>query len=436
MLYLSTLIGKHISAAGGTRIGHVVDLVANLETPEEIDSKSVNRRPALWITGVVARKGLRGREMYIPVEAIDRLGSKGVVLCGDDIGFPDFEWHDGDVLLTRDMWDKQIIDLKQRKVVRVNDILLEARTLDADEGEPALKVSGVDVSLGSLLRRVRLSSLVRGITRKSLPAQVVEWDDMEMFGTNLPGSIRVQHKRLASMHPVEIARITDALSYRQGAELISALQDTLAADTIEEINPERQTDIVEQLPDDLAADIIEEMAPDEATDLLDVLPEDKAAALLEAMDEERAATLRTLMRYPDRTAGRAMTTDFVCVRPQMTVDEVIEANKSKFMSADLIYYMYVTVSEDDDTLAGVITVRDLLVQSKETPVRDFMLTSFIAVRPGEHEREVARKMAEYNLLALPVVDRNNKLQGVITIDDALDSLLPAGWKRHLPRIFN
>jgi Mg/Co/Ni transporter MgtE len=142
------------------------------------------------------------------------------------------------------------------------------------------------------------------------------------------------------------------------------------------------------------------------------------------------------MRYPDHTAGRAMTTDFVCVQPAMTVGQVIEANKPRFLAADLIYYMYVTASEDDDTLVGVITVRDLLVQSPDTHIGDFMFTDFLAVRPGEHEREVARKMAEYNLLALPVVDRNNTLLGVITIDDALDSLLPAGWKKHLPRIFS
>jgi magnesium transporter len=115
---------------------------------------------------------------------------------------------------------------------------------------------------------------------------------------------------------------------------------------------------------------------------------------------------------------------------------VIESNKPRFLTADLIYYMYVTASDGDDTLVGVITVRDLLLQSRETPVSDFMLTDFLAVRPGEHEREVARKMAEYNLLALPVVDRNNALLGVITIDDALDSLLPEGWKKRLPRIFS
>jgi Mg/Co/Ni transporter MgtE len=178
------------------------------------------------------------------------------------------------------------------------------------------------------------------------------------------------------------------------------------------------------------------MAPDAATDLLAELPEKKANAVLAEMGEERAADVRQLMRYPDHTAGREMTTDFVCVRPAMTVGDVIESNKPRFLTADLIYYMYVTASDGDDTLVGVITVRDLLLQSRETPVSDFMLTDFLAVRPGEHEREVARKMAEYNLLALPVVDRNNALLGVITIDDALDSLLPEGWKKRLPRIFS
>ena len=190
------------------------------------------------------------------------------------------------------------------------------------------------------------------------------------------------------------------------------------------------------MPDERAADIIEEMAPDEATDLMAELPEDKAGALLEEMDDEEAADVRQLLRYPDHTAGRAMTTDFVCVQPDMTVEEVIKQNRDLFLSSDLIYYMYVTESADSDDLVGVITVRDLLVNERDIKVADFMVTEFLSVRPGEQEREVARKMAEYNLLALPVVNRNNKLLGVITIDDALDSLLPEGWKKRIPRIFS
>jgi magnesium transporter len=146
--------------------------------------------------------------------------------------------------------------------------------------------------------------------------------------------------------------------------------------------------------------------------------------------------VRRLMRYPEHSAGGRMTTDFVRTVPSMTVREVIEANKPIFLTADLIYYIYVVDSEETNILEGIITVRDLLVHDPDKPVGDFMLRDVIAVRPAENEREVARLLAEYNLLAVPVVDRNRTLLGVVTVDDALDALLPEGWKKRLPRIFS
>ena len=197
----------------------------------------------------------------------------------------------------------------------------------------------------------------------------------------------------------------------------------------------RQTDIVEYIPEERAADILDEMSPDEASDLLADLPEEKADSLLHQMHEEEAEEVRYLMRYPEHSAGGRMTTDFVQVLPSMTVDAVIEANREILLSADLIYYMYAVETYEESKLVGVITVRDLLVHDRDKPVQDFMLTTFISVRPGEGEQEVARKMAEYNLLALPVVDAAGTLLGVVTVDDVLDALLPEGWKKRLPRIF-
>jgi Mg/Co/Ni transporter MgtE len=178
------------------------------------------------------------------------------------------------------------------------------------------------------------------------------------------------------------------------------------------------------------------MAPDEATDLLGDMSEEKAGALLEEMDQDDAREVRQLMRYPENSAGGTMTTDFVSCTPNMTAGEVIEANKPVFLTADLIYYIYVVASQATNELVGLITVRDLLVHDHERKVSDFMLTDLLTVGPAENQREVARKMAEYNLLALPVVDADNTLLGVVTVDDALDALLPEGWKKRLPRIFS
>jgi flagellar motility protein MotE (MotC chaperone) len=383
------------------------------------------------LKGLVARTGRAKAPFYLPIAQVDTLTDEGVMLNSARFDLEPFERHDGEMVISKDLWDRQIIDISQRRVLRVNDVCIEQT-----ESNGPWRIVGVDISMAGLARRLKLGKLFNMLRPPASQPPLVKWQNLDIFGTSMPGGVGLKHDKLARMHPVEIARITDAVSYHQGAEIIAALDDTLAADTLEEIDAERQIDIVMQIPEERAADIIEEMAPDEATDLMSELSEEKADALLDEMDDEEAADVRHLLRYPEHTAGRSMTTDFVCVRPTMTVAEVIEHNKQQFASDDLIYYMYVTDSDESKQLLGVITVRDLLVHDQDERVGSFMVTEFLSVRPAEHEREVARTMAEYNLLALPVVTRNNEMLGVITIDDALDSLLPEGWKKRIPRIFS
>ncbi len=451
MIYLSELKGKKVFDRQGNRLGQVLDLVAELAPSAQLAGEEGAIVPELpapssegetqeehhlpFITGILVRKGGKQPAFYVPMSQVDLLTRAGVTLDVPQAAMQPHERKAGEILLVRDLWDKQVIDLESRHVERVNDVALGEGRKSAGPA-PRLWVHGVDVGLGGLVRRLHLAGLVRAVGRRPLYSRVVPWAHLDVFGSNVPGGVAIHHKKLARLHPVEIARITDAVSYRQGAEIIAALDDTLAADTLEEISTTRQTDIVEYIPDERAADILEEMAPDEASDLLAELPEGKAGVLLGHMGEEEARPIRRLMRYDEDTAGGIMTTDFVRVLPNMTVAEVVQANKETFMSTDLIYYMYVVDEPAGSKLIGIITVRDLLVQGQSCLVSSFMLTEFISVYPGENKKEVARTMAEYNLIALPVVDDAGTLCGVVTVDDALDSLLPEGWQKRIPRIFS
>lgn len=452
MFYLSEIVGKKILDLNGNRVARVRDLVAEvLQTETSGNETQVVYQPtangeeqeetveydAPVIKGVIAHTGRKLPPFFLPIEQVQTLEPTKIKLKSSRVDLQPFERRPGEILLTHDLWDKQVIDLETRRVVRVNDVVVT--DAPAPSGEPASVrwwVRGVDVGVGGLAWRLHVARLLQNVAKKALQPRLVRWSHLDVFGSNMQGSVDLPHKKLSKLHPVEIARIADAVSYHQGAEIIASLDDTLAADTLEEIVAERQTDIVETMPEDRAADILEEMAPDEATDLLSELSEDKAGALLEQMDEEDAREVRQLMRYPENSAGGMMTTDFVRVLPTMTVEQVIETNKPLFLSADLIYYMYVIDDESEQNLVGIITVRDLLVHERDEIVRDFMLKEFLSVRPDENKREVARKMAEYNLLALPVLDRKGLLLGVVTVDDALDALLPEGWQKRLPKIFS
>lgn len=460
MLYLSEIIGKRVYGPQGNSLGRVRDLVAELSntvlvvsdgeaTPgvvlvDTLDEPEEREVPI--IRGVLAGTGRKRLPFYLPQDQIADISAKGIKLNSARVDLRPFERRAGQILLTRDLWDKQVIDLERRKVVRVNDIVLSElvappgdgrpQATGQSEGQPQWWVRGVDVGLGGMVRRVHAAKIVGRINGKILHSHIVPWRHLDVFGSNVPGGVALKHEKLSKLHPVEIARITDSVSYLQGAEIIASLDDTLAADTLEEITADRQTDIVDQIPEGRAADILEEMAPDEASDLLSELPEDKAGSLLGQMDEEEAHPIRQLMLYPESSAGGMMTTDYVRVLPDMTVREVIDTNHEAFMCTDLIYYMYAVDNLDDNHLVGIITVRDLLVQPADKPVGEFMLKEILTARSGEDRREVARKMAQYNLVALPVVDKAGVLHGVVTVDDALDALLPEGWQKRLPKIFS
>jgi CBS domain-containing protein len=456
VFYLSDVTGKKIYDPQGNVVARIRDFVAELVPAAGTGSKEADKSHAegegkgeaearpddsevLVIKGLVADRGRGQKPFFIPVEQVASIDTGGVRLATHKLDLKPFEQRPGELLLARNLWDKQVVDLQNHKVVRVNDVLISDTPLEIDSSRQARWwVRGVDVrlSLSGILRRLHLARLFGILSPTSPPADIVPWKYVVMFGSNVPGGFPVQHSKLAALHPVEIARITDSVSYRQGAEIISSLNDTLAADTLEEIDESRQTDIVEQIPDERAADILEEMSPDEATDLLADLPDDKANSLLRQMDKQDAEEIRRLLRYPDDTAGGMMNTVFVKVLPTQTVGEVIESNKEAFGSADLIYYIYVVDPEDEQRLVGIITVRDLLVHDRGTKIGDIMLKDLIVVTPDESQKEVARKMAEYNLMALPVVDDSGRLLGVVTADDALDALLPEGWKRRIPRIFS
>ena len=175
------------------------------------------------------------------------------------------------------------------------------------------------------------------------------------------------------------------------------------------------------------------MDPDDAADLLADLPEEKAAALLASMRTKEARDVKQLLRYEEDTAGGIMTTEFVAVPPGMTAGQAIGRLRELEPDAETIYYMYVV--DDDGHLAGVFSLRDLLLARRDQKVEEFMEHHLISIHADAKLEEVAQVVAKYNLLALPIIDEENVLRGIVTVDDAIDIILPLTWKKRLPKIF-
>ncbi len=412
MLYLSQVLSRPIRDLEGDRVATVKDVIVRLGEEDH---------PPL--IGLVAR--YRRRDFFVSRWRITEFNEHGVRLNSDILDLRPFVRRDGEVLLARNVLDKQLIDVDGKRVVRVNDVQIIHAA-----GE--WRVTGADVSLQGLWRRLAPAGLIG--TRK--PVEVIDWSNVGYLATDeATVKLKSSSDKLARLHPVEIARLAEALSYHHGSEVVESLDDETAAETLEEMPAERQARILGDMDEERAADILEWMSPDEAADVLGDLPEEKAEELLGLMEDEEQAEVAELLPYEDDTAGGLMTTEFVTLPRELTVGEALARLREMAETPNMIYYLYVVEGEGSWQLSGVIALRSLILADPSVPLDEVMRSEFQRAHPDEPAKEVAQRIAEYNLLALPVVDESGDILGIITVDDAMEILLPKDWRQRLPRLF-
>jgi CBS domain-containing protein/sporulation protein YlmC with PRC-barrel domain len=412
MLYLSQVLGRPIRDLEGESVATVKDVITRLGEDDHPQ-----------VIGIVAR--YRRRDFFVSRWRITEISEAGVRLNSDVLNLRPFERREGEVLLARNVLDKQLIDVDGKRVVRVNDVQLI-------EVAGAWRVTGADVSLQGLWRRLAPAGFMG--TRK--PVEVIDWSDVGYLATDeATVQLKSASGKLARLHPVEIARLAEALSYHHGSEVVESLDDETAAETLEEMAAAQQARIISDMDEERAADILEWMSPDEAADVLGDLPEEKAEELLGLMEGEEQADVAELLPYEDDTAGGLMTTEFVTLPRELTVGAALARLREMAETPNMIYYLYVVEAEDSWQLIGVIALRSLILADQTAPLAAVMRTEFQSAHPNEPAKDVARRIAEYNLLALPVVDQAGDILGIITVDDAMEILLPKNWRQRLPRLF-
>jgi len=416
MLYLSQAIGRPVLDKNGEPLGKIDDLIVAVG----------DRYPP--VTGIVVRTN--GREIFLHWQSVGSLDAGGATLRTTAIDISKFHQRPNEIRLKRDLMDRQIVDIDGRKVVRVNDLRL-------DEVEGALHLVAVDVGASGLLRRLGIEGPWRTIARgfrRGVAERYIDWEDVDPLERTIASvKLRVPHKGLAELHPADLATIIDQLGRDDRVGLITSLDDEAAADAIGEMEPETQVDILEDLEPGRAADILEEMDPDEAADLVADLSDESRVEILGLMEKDEAEEVKELMTYGEDTAGGIMTTEFVAVPASLTAGQTIDRLRELEPEAETIYYVYVT--DDAGKLVGVLSLRDLIVAKPDTCISTFMFDEPVAVHTDASQEQVTDAVARYNLLALPVVDGEGHLEGIVTVDDAIDTLLPQPTKRHLPRLF-
>ena len=407
MLYLSQMMGKPVVDIQGEKIGTISDLA--------ISTGEVFPR----ITSLAFQGPGKVPFMISWRKYVDTFDEDGITLNAEahDIRFSYLQ--PDEVLLARDLLNRQIVDTQGLKVVRVNDLKLsvsgsQLRLLGAEVG-----ARGILRGLASWLERAVVA--VAKVFGKKIDEQIIAWNYMDLLDRDLSEvQLSVTHKRLDELHPADVADILEQLDPQQRANVFQHLDDAQATEAISEMDDEYQADFIEDLDDARAAGLLGDMDPDDAADIVRDLSYEKAETLLRLMGVEDATEIRRLLGYKDGTAGGMMTTQFVAVKADNTVGETIEVLRELDDDHPTVHYVYVL--NDYDEFVGVLSLRTLVLTDDARPVRDVMFDDVISATPDETEEDVAADIFKYELPAMPVVDEHNMLLGIVTVDDAWDAI--------------
>jgi CBS domain-containing protein/sporulation protein YlmC with PRC-barrel domain len=417
MLFASEFIGRPVADADGKRIGKLKDLLAS--------RMGEVAHPQVVAIEVKQPSGT----LFIPMNEVAALISLAIPLKKKISLITPYVPHPDDLHLVRDVLDKQIIDTDGMRVVRVND-------LELTRVNGSVYVANVDISGSGLIRRLGLVSLADRLASRSHPSElpsIISWENIELLSSDQPMRLKVPTSKMSELHPADLAEIISDLTRQEGSKILETLDIQTLADKLEEVEPDFQASLIERMPDDRVADVLEEMAPDEAADLLAELPQERKHELLELMEDDEAEDVRKLLTYPEDTAGGIMNTEYFIVSPAITAAQVMQKLRETAPEAETIYYIY--VGDEQEHLQGVFSLRQLVLVQPDTLVSDFMEKRVVTVDINDSQEDCAQVISKYNLLAVPVVDEHDRIQGIVTADDALDKIIPTAWKKRLPRFY-
>jgi CBS domain-containing protein len=340
-----------------------------------------------------------------------------------------YEFSEDDLLIVRDIFDKQIVDANGAKVVRVNDVKLEGMNNNAC-------LIAVDVGMRGILRRLGIERRGENIYRifgKSLSHNLIRWNYIQPLEPRLTTiSLTVPRQMVSALHPADIADIISKISHEERVALFEGLDPNVAAESLHELQPDVQKAIIDSLNKDLASDIVERMPPDEAADLLGDLPSEKAQELLESIEKDEAQDIQELLGHEEDTAGGLMTNEFIAYTQELKVVDAIEKFKIDAHSVETVYYIYII--DESEKLIGVTSLKDMLLSSPNVPLSEIMETKLKTVTPDTDQHLVAEVISKYNLLAIPVIAASGVLLGIVTIDDIMDILLPPSSRKKRRRV--
>ncbi|HEX8977499.1 MAG TPA: CBS domain-containing protein [Solirubrobacteraceae bacterium] len=408
IVHLSTVAGSPLVDSAGERLGRVSDIVARLDSGE----------PLPPVIGLKARIG--GREMFVPASRVEQLGPDAARTNTTKLNLAQFERRPGEVLLAGDVLDRSLINVNTAKLVT-------AREVDLVCQDGVWRVAGVDPTVRARFRRF----LPRGSRQHDAEHdQFVPWADMEAFVGHVPSSrLKLASRRLARLHPAQIADLVEAASHEEGEEILQAVgaDKELEADVFEELDDEHQVEFLRERSDEQVAQVLGRMESDDAADLLLEIQQERRLPILNLLPAPKQRKVKGLLGHNPSTAGGLMNPDFVSMPAGASVESTLERVRDSALGLPQI--ATVCVVDDRGALIDAVSLSELVRAQPHQALSELTDSQLPTVLPEADLPEVARLMADYDLVAMPVVDHSGVPVGLIAVDDVLELLLPEEWRR-------
>ena len=407
ILHLSSVVKSALVDHSGDRLGKVSDVIIRL-----------GDAPHPPLAGMVVRIG--GRDLFVPISRVVSLEPGRVELSGDQVSLQRFERRAGELLLARDLQARHLINLQGARLIRANEI--ELARMDG-----RWEVVGVDASPRVSLRRLLPRAWRAGIA----PGSLVDWATIEPFVAHVPTArLRIPYRKLARLHPAQIADLVEAASHEEGEEIIEAVgQDReLEADVFEELDEEHRLEFIATRSDAEVARLLATMAPDDAADLIMELEQDRRLPVLSMLPAPQQRKVRALLNYNPETAGGLMSPDFLALPEHSSVTTALTEVRQSKAPPEALAVVFATDAQG--RVSGTISVVGLVQAAEGATLGQVIRRDPPHVHADWDLHGVLRKMSDFNLTVAPVLDEDhNHIIGVVTVDDLLELLLPQGWRR-------
>jgi hypothetical protein len=405
-LMLTQLLRSPVLNPAGAEVGRAEDFIVKL-------AEGGGYPP---ITGLKVRVGTQ--DVFVGIDLVDKLAPGAVRLNTHTIQTQPFQRRPGEVLLASDVLGRHLVDVARGRIVQAHDLVLA-------HGEEGWRLQGIDRSPQAMLRRL--------VPRRGRPDlrrhAILDWRDVQPFVGHVPtAKLLMPLQRLRRLHPAQIADIVEGASHAEGEEIIKAVQGDveLTADVFEELDPEHQEEFIKSRSNEEAARVLDRMAPDDAADLIGHLDQERRLPVLNLMSANQQHKLRKLLQYHPTTAGGIMSPDYVWVDRGSTVEMAIEAvrvdDKSPHQVLNTVF-----VTEPGGKFLGSVSVADLVRADGSGKVEELHLVD-CSIGSGADFADVVLMMADYNLIALGVIDSAGNLIGAISVDDLMEALIPEDWR--------